>query len=61
MDQSDRSVGVDYISLYHLMSILMHIGPKVWIKSGHNPHFLFPRVATRSKPRMPGWYKLDRL
>ena len=47
-----------YIYLYHLTSLLMHaIGPKVWIKWGHNPHFLFPRVATRSKPRMSGWYK----
>ena len=32
-DQSDRSVGLDYISLYHLTSLLMQaIGPKVWIK-----------------------------
>ena len=23
--------------------------------------YLFPRVATRSIPRMTGWYKLDRL
>ena len=62
MDQSDHFVGVDYILLYHLTSLLMHaIGPKVWIKQRHNPHFLFPRLATRSKPRMPGWYKLDRL
>ena len=31
------------------------------VNKRHNSHFLFLRVAKRSKPRMPGWYKLDRL
>ena len=42
MDQSDRSVGGDYIPLYHLTSLLMHaIGPKVRINGGITHTFCF--------------------
>ena len=64
---------IQYISYgtVHIWAALVHnkyiyttfltyvIGQKVWIKSGHNLHILFPRVATHSTPGMPGWYKLD--
>ena len=56
MDQSDRSVGVDYISLYHLTSLLMPaIGPKVRIKGARTPDTQRPRtfylmVAMHSLP-----------
>ena len=35
-----------YLYLFHITSLLMYaIGQEVWIKLGHNPHFLFPRVV----------------
>ena len=52
MDQSGRSVGVDYISLYQFTSLLMHaIGPKVRINRGITHTFClreFLRVQNRA-------------